>query len=73
MDVCIVAVAMSEHTGYRNGDLSKSIGGLSSALHLWNCRSSVIHLVMNNAENSMGLSTKLEFHPWYDNNKHSDS
>ena len=41
---------MREHPGNRYGDLPKSTCGLHGRLHSWDGRFSVIHFVMNSAE-----------------------
>ena len=59
MDVRIVAMAMCEHFGYRDGNLFKSRGGVSSPLYLWNCRFSVIHFNVNNVEELYGAVNRV--------------
>ena len=50
MSVRSVAVPMCEHPDNRYGDLPKPTCGLRGPLHSWDGRLSVIHFVVNNAE-----------------------
>ena len=50
MSVRSIAVPMREHPGNRYGDLPKPTCGLRGPLHSWDGGLSVIHFVMNNAE-----------------------
>ena len=50
MSVRAIAVTMSEHPSYEDGDFPKSGCSLHGPLHSWNASLSVIHLVVNDAE-----------------------
>ena len=50
MSVRSVAVPMREHAGIRYGDLPKPTCGFRGPLHSWDGGLSVIHFVVNNAE-----------------------